>query len=66
MPEAELPRAQELWPEAQLAGRVESARSMSQAVSTLSHQAPASLWPQGVPWRGALQDSMWVPELQWR
>lgn len=44
VPEAELHGAWELWPEAQLAGRVEHARSTSQAVSTLSHQAPASLW----------------------
>lgn len=44
VPEAELHGAQELWPEAQLAERVERARSTSQAASTLSHQAPASLW----------------------
>lgn len=47
VPEAELRGARELWPKAQLAGRVESARNTSQAVSTLSHQAPASLWHPG-------------------
>ena len=47
VPEVELHRARDLWPRAQLAGRVESARSTSQAVSTLNHQAPAGPWHQG-------------------